>query len=245
MNYDPIADLYDLQYAHYRDDLAFYTRLADDYGGPVLELGAGTGRVAAALARAGHEVVALEPSLAMIDRGRRRLQDAGLENVTYHQDDMRSARLGQTFPLVIAPFNTLMHLYTLTDQDAALQTVREHVAPGGRFAFDLYTPNFGELGVLRLEPEWAHVGGENGDLFLLQTHDPDTQTLTSHYFLDKTGEHGMLRRQRFRLTQRYFYRFELERLLAQHGFARVQLYGSFERERFHAAAPHLVVVASV
>ena len=244
MNYDPLAELYDLQYADYRDDSAFYTRLANDYGGPVLELGAGTGRVSAALARAGHEVVALEPSSAMISRGRQRLQDAGLENVTYHQGDMRSARLGRTFPLVIAPFNTLMHLYTLADQDAALQTVREHLEPGGRFAFDLYTPNFGELGVLRLEPEWAHVGGENGDLFLLQTHDPDTQTLTSHYFLDKTDEHGVLRRQRFRLTQRYFYRFELERALRQNRFTQTQVFGSFERGRFHTAAPHMVVIAA-
>ena len=244
MNYDPLADLYDLQYAHYRDDLAFYTRLADDYGGPVLELGAGTGRVSAALARARHEVVALEPSSEMIARGKKRLEEMGLTNVTYHQGDMRSAHLERTFPLVVAPFNTLMHLYTLADQDAALQTVREHLAPGGRFAFDLYTPNFGELNVLRLEPEWEHVGGEHGDLFLLQTQDPDTQTLTSHYFLDKTDEHGVLKRQRFRLTQRYFYRFELERLLAQHGFTRVQLYGSFERERFHTGAAHMVVVAS-
>lgn len=245
MNYDPLAELYDLQYAHYRDDLAFYTRLADDYGGPVLELGAGTGRVAATLARAGHEVVALEPSSAMIERGQQRLRDAGVTTVAYHQGDMRSARLGRTFPLVTAPFNTLMHLYTLADQDAALRTVREHLGPGGRFAFDLYTPNFGELGVLRLEPEWAHVGGRRGDLFLLQTHDPDTQTLTSHYFLDQADEHGVLKRRRFRLTQRYFYRFELERLLAQHGFTQPQLFGSFERERFRAAAPHLVVVASV
>ena len=52
MNYDPLAELYDLQYRSYRDDLPFYTRLADDYGGPVLELGAGTARVAAALAAA-------------------------------------------------------------------------------------------------------------------------------------------------------------------------------------------------
>ncbi len=242
MNYDSLAELYDLQYADYRDDLAFYTRLADDYGGPVLELGAGTGRVSAALARAGHEVAALEPSSAMMERGKRRLEEMGLTNVTYHQGDMRSARLGRTFPLVIAPFNTLMHLYTLADQDAALRTVREHLAPGGRFAFDLYTPNFGELNVLRLEPEWAHVGGENGDLFLLQTHDPDTQTLTSTYFLDTTDECGILKRRRFQLTQRYFYRFELERLLAQHGFAQVQLYGGFDRSRFHARAPHLVGV---
>ena len=244
MNYDPLAELYELQYENYRDDLPFYTRLADDYGGPVLELGAGTARVAAALARAGHEVVALEPSRKMTQYGQTRLAEANLQNVTYVQGDMRTVRLERQFPLVIAPFNTLMHLYTLPDQDAALQTVKAHLAPGGRFAFDLYTPNFGELNVLRLEPEWNHVGGENSDLFLLQTHDPDTQTLTSHYFLDTTDETGVLRRQRSTLTQRYFYRFELERALLQNGFSQIRVYGDFDRSRFDAHAPHLVVIAA-
>ncbi len=243
MNYDPLADLYDLQYQHYRDDLSFYTRLADDYGGPVLELGAGTARVSAALARAGHVVVALEPSPEMISRGKKRLRDTGT-NVTYHQGDMRSARLNRKFPLIIAPFNTFMHAYTLSDQDATLQTVREHLAPGGRFAFDLYTPNFNELNVLRLEPEWAHVSGGDSELFLLQTHDPDTQLLTTHYFFDRTDADGLLRRQRSTLTQRYFYRFELERALLQNGFTRTQFYGDFSRSRFHARAPHLVVITT-
>lgn len=244
MNYDSLAELYDLQYRNYRDDLPFYTRLADDYGGPVLELGAGSARVSAALARAGHEVVALEPSPEMIRRGQARLRAENLANVTYIQDDMRSVQLNRKFPLVIAPFNTLMHLYTLSDQDAALQTVRAHLEPGGRFAFDLYTPNFNELNVLRLEPEWNHVGGENSELFLLQTHDPDTQTLTTQYFLDTSDETGSSRRQRSTLTQRYFYRFELERALTQNGFDRVQVYGDFSRSRFHARAPHLVVIGS-
>ncbi len=247
MNYDPLAELYDLQYRHYRDDLSFYTRLAHDYGGPVLELGAGTARVAAALARAGHVVVALELSPEMISRGEKRLHDAGLTDVTYHRDDMRSARLSRTFPLIIAPFNTLMHAYTLSDQDATLQTVRAHLEPGGRFAFDLYTPNFNELNVLRLEPEWAHVGREGGEeggeLFLLQTHDPDAQLLTTRYFLDRTDAYGVPRRERVTLTQRYFYRFELERALLQNGFAQMQFYGDFSRSRFHAHAPYLVCVA--
>ena len=244
MNYDPLAELYELQYRNYRDDLPFYTRLADDYGGPVLELGAGTARVSAALAKAGHEVVALEPASEMIKRGRARLETENLSCVTYIQDDMRSVRLNRQFSLIIAPFNTLMHAYTLSDQNATLQTVKAHLAPGGRFAFDLYTPNFGELNVLRLEPEWKHVGGENSELFLLQTHDPDSQTLTSHYFLDTTDETGILRRQRSTLTQRYFYRFELERALYQNGFSQVQIYGDFSRSRFYADAPHLVVTAS-
>lgn len=246
MNYDLLADLYDLQYAHYRDDLSFYTRLADDYGGPVLELGAGSARVSTALARAGHEVVAVELSNKMIGRGQARLVEAGLqENVTYRQGDMREVRLGRRFPLVIAPFNTLMHAYTLADQDATLRTVREHLEPGGRFAFDLYNPNeknFGEFGVMRLEPEWSHVSDE-GDLFLVQHHDPDAQMITSHYYLDRTDERGVLVRQRSTLTQRYFTRFELERMLYGAGFTQLQLYGDFGKNRYDAAAPHLIGLA--
>lgn len=244
MNYDPLADLYALQYRNYRDDLHFYTRLADDYGSPVLELGAGAARVSAALGRAGHEVLALELSEAMIAQGKARLEDAGLTNVTYLRGDMRTVRLGRTFPLVIAPFNTLMHAYTLADQDATLQTVREHLKPGGRFAFDLYTPNFSELNVLRLEPEWRNLAGPESDLFLLQTHDEDAQLLTTHYFLD-VSEGGILRRQRSTLTQRYYHRFEIERALRQNGFSETRLYGDFDRSRVSTRAPHLIGIAAL
>lgn len=248
MNYDDLAELYELQYAHYRDDLSFYTRLADDYGSPVLELGAGSARVSAALARAGHTVTALEPSIKMIQKGQAHLEEVGLqERVTYHQGDMREVRLGQRFPLIVAPFNTLMHAYTLADQDATLRTVKEHLEPGGRFAFDLYNPNFGDFGVVRLEPEWSHLGerggGERGDLFFVQHHDPDAQLITSHYYLDRVDEEGILRRQKATLTQRYFTRFELERMLYQAGFTQLQLYGDFGKGRYSADAPHLIGLA--
>ena len=65
-----LPDLYDEQYLDYRDDLSFYSRLADDQGGPILELGAGTGRVTATLARRGYEVVGLDNSEAMLERAR-------------------------------------------------------------------------------------------------------------------------------------------------------------------------------
>ena len=76
MIYDEFPDLYDAQYQSYRDDLPFYLRLADDVGQPVLELGAGTGRVTEALARAGNAVVALDASAAMLARARRRASTA-------------------------------------------------------------------------------------------------------------------------------------------------------------------------
>ena len=79
MDYDAFADLYDHQYDVYRDDLHFYGGLGERAGGPVLEIGAGTGRVTAFLARRGVDITGLEPSERMIDRGRQR---AAKENLT-------------------------------------------------------------------------------------------------------------------------------------------------------------------
>src|SRR5690606_12768957 len=178
--------LYDLQYATYRDDIGYYLRLADDMGSPVLELGAGTGRVTAALARAGHAVVAVDAAATMLERAASRLAEAGLAgSVELVNADMRTLDRGTTYPPGIAPFNTLMHLYTLADQDAALARVRAHLEPGGVFAFDLYVPRFGPMGVVRVEPYWKDLHGRadatgalRNDLFIAQEHDVSNQVVT-------------------------------------------------------------------
>lgn len=240
MIYDHNAALYDLQYAAYRDDIPFYTRLAHDQGGSVLELGAGTGRVTEALLAAGHEVVAVDASAAMLARARARLgTPPGLELV---QADMREFRLERTFDLVIAPFNTLMHAYTIDDQDRTLATVAAHLAPGGLFAFDVYQPRLGPLGVLRREPEWADLA-PNTDLFLAQEHDPEAQLVTSHYYLDETSPDGVLTRSRTTLVQRYYHRYELERALRSAGLGRVQFFGGFDKGRLENSSPMIVGMA--
>src|ERR671933_316682 len=69
--YDPLADLYDLEYTH-DYDLPFWFALAERAGGSVVEWGAGTGRLAIPLAAAGHDVAAVEVSEAMVERGRKK-----------------------------------------------------------------------------------------------------------------------------------------------------------------------------
>jgi 2-polyprenyl-3-methyl-5-hydroxy-6-metoxy-1,4-benzoquinol methylase len=239
-----LPDLYDEQYRHYRDDISFYTSLVNDYGSPVLELGAGTGRVSVALAHASYKVTGIELSEAMVEKGRERIARESLEDfVTLHKGDMRNVQLSQTFPVVIAPFNTLMHVYTLADQDATLETVKKHLSSGGIFAFDLYNPNFSGLNVLKREAEWEHVGGEHTELFLYQTHDLDKQVLESRYYLDTVQQDGTVKRQTSILKQRYYTRFEVERMLKQHGFQNVQIYGGFDKRRYSLRENIMVVIA--
>ncbi len=243
MIYDLDAELYDLQYDAYRDDVPFYVRLADELGGPVLELGAGSGRVTEALLRAGHEVVAVDASAAMLARAAQRL--SGHVGVELVQADMRELSLGRRFPLVLAPFNTLMHAYTVSDQDSTLAAVRAHLAPGGLFAFDVYLPNFGPMGVLRHEVEWDGVGGPGSELFLLQHHDAGAQLVESRYYLDVVGEDGRVARRSARLMQRYFHRFELERALTSAGLDQLRIFGDFSKGRLTSDSTLMVVLARV
>jgi SAM-dependent methyltransferase len=241
MNYDALAALYQLQYANYRDDIAFYSRLAERLNATrILEIGAGSGRVSIPLARRGFEVTGLELSPKMLKIGR---ENAVLEGVkvNFVQGDARDFDLAKKFQLVIAPFNALMHLYTLSDQDRALRCIKAHLEPGGVFAFDVYLPNFSLEGVLRHEGEtFLESDGTRTDVFLLQRIDKTAQIVTTTYYVDTISPANSLSRNVIELTQRYFTRFELQRWLSNF---RLEISGDFEGVRLSDSSKHFVVIA--
>lgn len=228
MDYDDFAELYDHQYDVYRDDLHFYAALAERAPGRVLEIGAGTGRVTAFLARRGVDILGLEPSERMLSKGRERAAREKL-NLHFEQGDARTFQLGEQFALIIAPFNALMHLYSLNDQLAAMQNIRAHLAPGGQFVFDLYVPRFGRMNTVRHEGETFYsADGTRTDIFLVQRRDKLKQTVTTEYFADRVQVDGLLSRATYTLTQRYYHRFEVEWLLRCAGFESPRVTGSFQ-----------------
>lgn len=140
---------YDQAYADRRGDVAYYVRLGTAARGPVLEYGVGTGRIAVELARAGVSVTGVDLSTPMLDRLRARLlgEPRGVQTrIKIVRGDMRTVRLRSRFPLVIAPFNTLQHLYDRADMEQFLARVRAHLAPGGEFVFDVLVPHADYLG---------------------------------------------------------------------------------------------------
>jgi SAM-dependent methyltransferase len=243
VNYDSLADLYERQYTNYRDDIAFYARLAErEHAQDILELGAGAGRVSVALVRRGLNMTGLELSPAMLERGK---IFAARENVTVNfvLGDMKDFKLERKFPLIIAPFNALMHLYSLQDQDRALEMVRAHLEPNGVFAFDLYQPRFGLEGVLRHEGEtFLEADGSRSDVFVLQRIDRVAQMAFTTHLVDSISSEGNLSREVLELQQRYFTRFEVERWLRAHGF-RAEFQGDFDGSRLTDSSPNMVVIA--
>jgi SAM-dependent methyltransferase len=121
---------------------AFYRELAQHTGGPILELACGTGRITIPLARDGHEVTGLDVSSAMLRQAQAK---AGSLNVRFVQANMRNFDLGQRFPLIIVSCNSLAHLTTNADLQAALTRVRKHLTSTGLFAFDIVNPDVGVL----------------------------------------------------------------------------------------------------
>jgi ubiquinone/menaquinone biosynthesis C-methylase UbiE len=118
--YAPIADLYDYV-APYRarPGIDFYVEAAKSAGGPVLEVGCGTGRVLLPTARAGVEIVGLDLSPDMLGMCRQRLEnepEAVQSRVQLVQADMREFNLFRTFRLATIPFRPFQHLITVDDQ---------------------------------------------------------------------------------------------------------------------------------
>jgi SAM-dependent methyltransferase len=149
---------HDLECGGYDLDLPLWRELADREGSPVLDVGAGTGRVALDLARRGHEVVAVDrdPVLldALADRG------AGLA-VSTAAVDARAFDLGRRFPLVIVPMQTLQLLGGREGRARFLARVREHLAPGGLLAVALADAleSFDEEHDQPPPPDLREVGG--------------------------------------------------------------------------------------
>ena len=122
---------HDVECGGYAQDLSLWRSLADDHGDPVLDVGAGTGRIALDLARRGHEVVALDHDAALVAELARR---AGELSVTAITADAREFDLGRGFALCIVPMQTIQLLGGAGGRHAFLECARRHLQPGGLLA---------------------------------------------------------------------------------------------------------------
>jgi ubiquinone/menaquinone biosynthesis C-methylase UbiE len=241
-----VASSYDAEYAVLRDrsgDQAFYADLARASGGPVLELGCGTGRVILPIAREGLACVGLDRSENMLDVLRAKGPPDHLRLV---RGSMSAFDLGEArFPLIFAAFRVLQHLYTVDEQLAALACVRRHLAPGGRFAFDVFAPHPART-ALAEEPEHEDVRAPSGDgeirRFARVLRDHATQVLTVSFRHERWEGGAKTSESTSEIRIRWFYRYEVEHLLARAGFVVEALYGGFDRRPFDPTG-EIVVVA--
>ena len=203
-NRDPATDaalarLYDLDLVEDPGDLDLYLALAARAGGPVLEIAAGSGRVAVPLAEAGYEVTAVDIDVAMLARLAKAAAESGPgvpERIDPVAADLVGLKLrrGARFRLAILALNSILLLNTREAQVAAIETMARHLAPGGIAVVDVWLPSADELARYdgRLGLEYARVDPDTGQLVTKITaaqHEPATGrvVLTAIY---NEGEQG-------------------------------------------------------
>ncbi len=194
-----LARLYDLDLVDDPGDLDLYLALAQRADGPVLELAAGTGRLAVPLATAGHRVTAVDIDPAMLARATARAAAAGLpdgrfEAVRADLLGLRLPRAGQ-YRLAFIGLNSIMVLADRERQREAFRTLAAHLAPGGLAVVDAWLPDAEDLARFdgRIILERPRTDPETGDVVTKAgsaVHDAamGTVTLTAIYEVGRQGE---------------------------------------------------------
>lgn len=212
-------------------------------GGPVLELGVGSGRVAVPLAKDGHEVVGIDRSPGMLARAAVRAK-AARAKLTLVQADMRTFSLERTFPLVAIPFNTFLMLEP-GDRWACLARCREHLSTAGRVAIDVFQPDPNRVAGMdgAVREEWRRSDPETGHVvtkFSSTRGSVDGSTL--RWWFDEELEGGAVRRISRETSLHYLYRREAELLFPAAGFEIERLHGDYDGSAVTAVSPKLLFV---
>ena len=199
-----LARLYDLDLAEDPGDADLYLALAARAGGPVLELAAGSGRLAVPLAAAGHEVTAVDIDPAMLARGLTAAARAGRAvagRIRWIEADLVGLRLPDAgrFALALIGLNSLLALGSRQAQREALRTLAAHVAPGGIVVVDVWQPDLDDLARFdgRLLLEWVRDDPDTGEQVTKTgsaQHDAPAQMLTVTSIFETSVPGGPVRR---------------------------------------------------
>lgn len=248
-----IAPWYDLDFGPLTDDVEMLLEL----GAPaerVLELGAGSGRIAIPLAEAGCRMTAIDSSDAMLAAGEARMREAGVHLV---RTDMRCLSLGGVFDLVYFGLSTFQHLLRRSDQLAALQSARRHLADNGRLLIDWTAPRPDDLDPTpsTMQLEWLREA-PTGELVTKSAAQELALNRTSGSVLDRAlaiawityqydavNEAGLLRRSLARFPLRInLTAGEMAGLLVESGLKPLQWFGSWHLDEV-GDGDRLIVVA--
>jgi SAM-dependent methyltransferase len=242
-----VAEFYDF-IVPYRErrDVQFFVDEAKACAGEVLEIGCGTGRVLLPTARAGVRITGLDASAAMLEECRRSVAkepDEVRARISLHTGDMRSFNLGRRFDLVTLPFRPFQHLVDVPEQTGCLRCIHSHLNAGGKLVLDVFNPSLDYLTcsleeTLGTEPEFTMPDGRR----VLRTRRALSRDIARQvnevelaYRVTKTN--GEVEHFAHVFPMRYYFRYEIEHLLARCGFELQDVYSDYDRTPFGGKYP--------
>jgi ubiquinone/menaquinone biosynthesis C-methylase UbiE len=240
-------ELYDLRTADVTDDIRFCVEMARQVGGPVLELGAGTGRITLPLARTGLVVTGLETSRLMLQRAKMKAEQLSSKlRVEWVEGDITNFHLGgRKFRLILAPFNVLQELRDLAEIEKCLGCVAEHLEPTGKFIVIVQPPRWEALKVERrfLKAVYSARTSEVVNCYQSLEVDPIWQKLRGVYEYEIWDSTGHVHQMLAPFEGSYLTCPEMALLLRAAGMQLEAVYGSFAREPLTVQSKQMVFIA--
>jgi SAM-dependent methyltransferase len=214
--YDAIAELYDPWSRSVTEDIGFYVSEARKAGGPIVELGVGTGRIAVPIAQQGIHVIGVDSSREMLAACARRAEAEGVaELLDLRLGDLRRPPLDDQVPLIVCPFRSYLHLAGDGERVEALAAARHALLPDGRLIFDVFAPKPDDIA----ETHGRWLEREPG-IYEHADWNADARTLT----LSVRGPSGAAT-----MALSWTSRDEWQQLLEETGFTVEACYGWFDR----------------
>lgn len=221
-----------------RGYVEFWLAQARTKGGPVLELGCGTGKLSIPIAKAGFRVVGLDNSAALLHFAASKSHD-----VKWVQGDMRSFNLNERFALIMLPSNNLGHLHTPEDFESCVSSVKRHLTDGGAFVIDVFVPNLKRVlldpDVEYLLDEYDSPDGEGRVRVMARSrYEPTTQIVRTTTIRKIDGQPDLVGS----LDLKMYFPRELEALVRWNGLRIADRYGGHAGEAFDEAARFQILV---
>lgn len=218
----------------------FYLKLAGEPPNKVIDFGCGTGALACAFAARGHEITGVDPAPAMLNHGKNRENG---RSVRWIEADMRGLRLDETADFIVMTGHAFQVFLTDADIDAALATMRAHLAPGGQVAFETRNPLVREWDTWSLPESADRVDppgiGRVEVRYEIESEQAGCMGFASRYRFLETGDeivtHSVLRF----VTQK-----ALAEALERAGLAVTAWYGDWDRSPYTRASKEVIVVAT-
>jgi SAM-dependent methyltransferase len=237
---DPV--IYDLENNHFEPDGPFFLTLARQLGGPVLELGCGTGRITIPLAQHSLDITGLDIAPAMLAQARRKADDLPVQWV---EGDVRDFSLDRQFCFIFTSGCTFQHLLERADQEAMLARVHEHLVADGRFVVEAIFPHPRLLATVEEEQEWfSYEDGQGRTIRVSGTEHYDHVRQIKHETAYRRW-YNADREEMIRpapLALRYIFPQEMEALLHYNGFTVEDCYGDWDHGRLTEKSVTMVYV---
>jgi len=242
------AAYYDLIHGRGGDDIGLWLSFAGRTDRPLLEVGTGTGRIALELARAGHEVLAIDPSAAMLAVARERAETDAIEGVSFIEGLPAELTLEPGhYGLVVVPADVFLYHESGHEQVRTLRALGAALHFSGLLALDLPGPALWLDPATDGQPLLVFSGeletGEDLDAWQVHEDDLGDQVRRLRVSYERTAADGLVRRASSEHLLRYVYRFEAEYLLAMAGLALGDVYGDYELGPLTNDSERMIVIA--